>query len=82
MARWGLCLAKYDYEVEYRSESAHKVADKVFCLRTSEEKQDVADDEVPFLDTGSSLSWSAAQPDHCEALIAFLDSTEAETPAE
>lgn len=56
--------------------TTQEVADGLCCLRRNEEEKDVVDDEViRFLTEGSS-GGEAAQPDHCEVVIAFRSNTE------
>lgn len=82
LGRWRFQLAKDDNAVLYRPGTTYKIADEMSGLGGGEKKQDVIEDGVPCIATNGSLSKDAAQPEHHEAVIVFLDSIEAENRTE
>lgn len=82
LVHWRLRLVEFEYEVDHRLWTTHKVAGGVSRLGRSKEKQDVVDDEALCFVTESSPGKDAAQLKHREALTVFSSNTEAETRTE
>ena len=81
LARWRLRLAEYDYEVQYRPDINHQLADGESRLRTDGGDTEQVDDEVPcFAVQYTAQEGLVALIVHDEGSEAFLDKVHWDLP--